>query len=69
MCYDRLITKGGIIMENNTINNNVRTTITLPKELKTRIEALAKQDDRSFNKYVINVLKAHIEAVDKQKNS
>jgi predicted HicB family RNase H-like nuclease len=37
--------------------DNTRTQITIPKELKTKLEQLAKDDNRSFNNLVITVLK------------
>lgn len=42
-------------------NENTRTNITISKELKAQLEELAKQDNRSFNNYVITVLKEHVE--------
>lgn len=41
--------------------DNTRTNITIPKELKVKLEELAKQDNRSFNNLVITVLKEYIE--------
>lgn len=38
-------------------NKNTRTNITIPKDLKTKLEELAKQDTRSFNNLVITILK------------
>lgn len=46
-------------------NENTRTNITISKELKTQLEELAKQDNRSFNNYVITVLKEHVENLNK----
>lgn len=46
-------------------NENTRTNITISKELKSKLEELAKQDNRSFNNYVITVLKEHIESLSK----
>lgn len=37
--------------------NNTRTLITLPKELKERLEQMAKEENRSFNNLVVTVLK------------
>ena len=42
-------------------NENTRTNITISKELKAQLEELARQDNRSFNNYVITVLKEHVE--------
>lgn len=41
--------------------NNTRTNITIPKELKTKLEELAKQDNRSFNNLVITILRNYAE--------
>jgi len=46
-------------------NENTRTNITISKELKSKLEELAKQDNRSFNNYVITVLKEHVESLNK----
>ena len=46
-------------------NENTRTNITISKELKAQLEELAKQDNRSFNNYVITVLKEHVDDLNK----
>lgn len=46
-------------------NENTRTNITISKELKAQLEELAKQDNRSFNNYVITVLKGHVDKLNK----
>ncbi len=46
-------------------NENTRTNITISKELKSQLEELAKQDNRSFNNYVITVLKEHVDSLKK----
>ncbi len=46
-------------------NENTRTNITISKELKAKLEELAKQDNRSFNNYVITVLKDHVDNLNK----
>ena len=51
---------GGSISSENT-----RTNITISKELKAQLEELAKQDNRSFNNYVITVLKEHVDNLNK----
>ena len=38
-------------------DKNTRTLITIPKELKTEIEEIAKNQNRSFNNLVITILK------------
>ena len=52
---------GGSISSENT-----RTNITISKELKSQLEELAKKDNRSFNNYVITVLKEHVDNLNKQ---
>lgn len=49
---------GGTISSENT-----RTNITISKELKAQLEELAKQENRSFNNYVITVLKNHVDSI------
>ena len=39
---------------------NTRVLITIPKELKEQLEKLAKEDNRSFSNYVVNILKEHV---------
>lgn len=41
--------------------DNTRTNITIPKELKSKLEELAKQDNRSFNNLVITILRNYAE--------
>lgn len=41
-------------------DKNTRTPLTINKELKKELEKLAKENNISFNKYVINILKEHI---------
>ena len=45
--------------------HNTRTNITISKELKSKLEELAKKDNRSFNNYVITVLKEHVDNLNK----
>lgn len=40
---------------------NTRTNITIPKELKARLEKIAKDDGRSFNNLVIKILREYAE--------
>ena len=40
--------------------NNTRTLITLPKDLKTELEEKAKQENRSFNNFVVTILRNYI---------
>lgn len=37
-------------------DKNTRTNITIPKELKAKLEDIAKKENRSFNNLVITVL-------------
>lgn len=46
-------------------SENTRTNITISKELKSQLEELAKKDNRSFNNYVITVLKEHVDNLNK----
>lgn len=39
---------------------NTRTNITISKELKAKLEELAKKQNRSFNNLVITILKDYI---------
>jgi len=41
-------------------DKNTRTLITIPKELKTQLEELAKEKNRSFNNLVITILKDYV---------
>ncbi|MDK2562212.1 DNA-binding protein [Romboutsia sedimentorum] len=39
---------------------NTRTTITISKDLKSKIEILAKSDNRSMNNMIITILDSYI---------
>ena len=39
---------------------NTRTTITISKDMKSKIEALAKDDNRSMNNMIITILDSYI---------
>ena len=41
-------------------DKNTRTLITIPKELKTELEEIAKNQNRSFNNLIITILKDYI---------
>ncbi|MBR6588328.1 MAG: Arc family DNA-binding protein [Kiritimatiellae bacterium] len=41
-------------------DDKVRTNITFPKELKERLERIAKDDNRSFNNLVITILQEYM---------
>lgn len=40
-------------------NKNTRTIITISKELKSSLESIAKDENRSFNNLVITILKEY----------
>lgn len=40
--------------------NNTRTNITIPKDLKKKLEQLAEEQNRSFNNLVITILKDYV---------
>lgn len=42
-----------------------RTNITIKKDLKARLEEIAKKENRSFNNLVITILKNHVDSADK----
>lgn len=41
-------------------SNNTRTNITIPKDLKEKLENKAKEENRSFNNLVITILKEYL---------
>lgn len=45
-------------------NDKTRTIISLEKDLKTKLETLAQQEDRSFNNYVVKILKDHVQTLE-----
>lgn len=51
---------GGKISENNT-----RTLITIPKEMKAELEEQARKENRSFNNLVITVLRKFLNELKK----
>lgn len=40
---------------------NVRTTLTIPKDLKTQLEIIAKDDRRSVNNLIVNALYNYVD--------
>ena len=40
--------------------DNTRTNLTISKELKSKLEVIAKQENRSFNNLVITILKDYV---------
>ena len=42
-------------------DKNTRTNITFPKHLKSKLEKIAKEQNRSFNNLVITILKEYSE--------
>ena len=45
-------------------SDKTRTIISLEKDLKIKIEHFAKKEDRSFNNYVVKILKNHIKELE-----
>jgi len=41
--------------------DNTRTLITMSKELKQKLEVKAKEENRSFNNFIITILKKYLE--------
>ena len=39
---------------------NMRTTLTIPKELKYNLEVLAKEDHRSVNNMIVTILNNYV---------
>lgn len=39
---------------------NMRTTLTIPKELKSHLEVLAKEDHRSVNNLIVTILDDYV---------
>lgn len=39
---------------------NTRINLTIPKELKTKLEILAKKENRSTNNLIVTILKEYI---------
>ena len=46
--------------------HNTRTNITISKELKAKLEEIAKNQNRSFNNLVISILKDYVDNTHKQ---
>lgn len=45
--------------------DNTRTQLTISKELKKRLEEIAKSKNRSFNNLIITVLQDYLESAEK----
>ena len=43
--------------------SNIRTNITMPKELKHKIEEEAKLENRSFNNLIVTALQEYIKLI------
>ena len=43
-------------------DDNVRTQLTISKDLKSKLEVIAKEQTRSFNNLVVTILKDYLEA-------
>lgn len=41
-------------------NNKTRTILTIEKELKQKLELIAKNQERSFNNLIIKILKDYV---------
>lgn len=41
--------------------DNTRTQLTISKELKSKLEKLAKEDNRSFNNLVVTILSNYVD--------
>lgn len=48
-------------MAYNGSKDKTRTSITIPKKLKTKLEEIAKKENRSFNNLVITILQKSVE--------
>lgn len=42
-------------------NNKTRTMLTIEKELKQKLEQIAKNQERSFNNLIIKILKEYVQ--------
>lgn len=40
---------------------NVRTSLTLPRDLKSKLEVLAKKERRSVNNLIVNALYSYVD--------
>ena len=40
---------------------NTRTNITIPKDLKSKLEEISKAENRSFNNLVITILRDYVD--------
>ena len=47
-------------------SDKTRAIISLEKDLKTKLEELATNEDRSFSNYVVQVLKEHVNNVESE---
>ncbi|MGL5711640.1 MAG: ribbon-helix-helix domain-containing protein [Paraclostridium sp.] len=47
---------------------SMRTTLTIPKDLKSELEVLAKEDNRSVNNLIINILSNYVKGDKNKKN-
>lgn len=45
-------------------NDKTRTILSLEKDLKAKLETLAQREDRSFNNYVVKILKDHVQTLE-----
>ena len=52
--------KGGDNMGGSISENNTRTQLTLSKELKAQLQAVAKEQNRSFNNLCVTILQNYL---------
>ena len=53
-----IVLKGGGIV--SISQDKTRTNITIPKDLKEKLEQIAKEENRSFNNLLITVLQEYV---------
>lgn len=44
---------------------NTRIALTLPIEVKKKLDSLAKEDNRTTSNYILNILVKHLDKVEK----
>lgn len=47
-------------------NDKTRTALTIEKDFKSKIEKLAKEDERSLNSFIIKILKDYVKNSEKK---
>lgn len=57
MCYNKIKTERGYFMPQGVLSEkNTRTCLTIPKDLKSALQEIARRENRSFNNLIITVL-------------